>query len=145
MDKPIVIKAYVGENLDSYCNTIDNRIAEILHDVNGYNDEDATDLSAIPSDTQREAFELMIEMLRDVRSLAGLLRYDLLADHTKCPEHDDHAQKVMDRIRKGTIAALWMRKTIRAARDTTRTADSMEDAWKALYLPPAIENFDSQD
>lgn len=82
-----------GRYLDYFCNTIDSTLNyEILDHIR------EADLSKVPSTVQREGFELMRELLEFASSLAGTLRYDLSADHTDCPEHDEHMARKIVRI-----------------------------------------------
>jgi hypothetical protein len=73
-----------GEDLDLYCNTVDTMLHEIRENFDINTDE-------IPSAAQREAFNFMCKLLGWAESFTGTLRYDVSADHSSCPEHDEHA------------------------------------------------------
>jgi hypothetical protein len=73
-----------GQDLDLYCNTVDT----LLHEMRENFDIDTDE---IPSAAQREAFHFMLKLLSWAESFTGTLRYDVSADHTTCPEHDEHA------------------------------------------------------
>jgi hypothetical protein len=77
------IKTAGGEDLDLYCNTIDGELSRIRDEIADVNLDD------IPSSVQREGFVLMRELLAWAESFTGTLRYDVCADHTDCPEHDE--------------------------------------------------------
>jgi hypothetical protein len=85
--------------LDLYCNTIDGDLGEILTTLREF------DLDTIPSPVQREGLDALMALLAWAQSFTGTLRYDVLADHTDCPEHDDALRAKLARC-KTAIAAL---------------------------------------
>jgi hypothetical protein len=90
-----------GTMLDEWCNAVDSAM-HLLDEVTDLGANHPTGLAfnfgAIPSADQRAAFRLMWEMMQNVYSLAGTLRYDVCADHAECPEHDDAARRNVMRI-----------------------------------------------
>ena len=88
-----------GRELDSYCNTIDGELHELLEPIR------ALDPAVIPSQDQREAFLMMRTLLEWAESFTGTLRYDVSVKHDDCPEHDEYARRKIARV-KEVIAGL---------------------------------------
>ena len=84
-----------GKELDLWCNDVDHELGEILNAVTEYADNHpsgkAFDPECIPSPAQREAFMFTLKLIGWARSFTGTLRYDVGADHSDCPEHDEWA------------------------------------------------------
>lgn len=80
-----------GDMLDGYLNTVDMKLGHIRQELEG------VDRDKIPSSVQRRAFDLLVTLLNEAESFTGTLRYDVSADHTECPEHDDHAERKIQR------------------------------------------------
>jgi hypothetical protein len=103
-DSDTLPKTLDGRYLDSYCNTIDSAIDDLMHPITEFAENHPTgkafDPATIPSETQREGFLLMRELLGNAMSLAGTLRYDISVDHADCPEHDQHMRRNIERIRR---------------------------------------------
>ena len=113
-------KTLDGRDLDSFCNTIDMELSDLLDPITstsvpaegpkpeGWIDGPRHliefDLSTIPSPAQREAFALMVTLLESARSLSGTLRYDVSVMHDDCPEHDDYARRKVDNIKRRIAA-----------------------------------------
>src|SRR3954467_10116164 len=75
-----------GAELDSYCNTIDGTLRDLLDPLTDLAPNHPSGLAfnpgAIPSDAQREAFTFMVKLLGWAESFSGVLRYDVSADHS---------------------------------------------------------------
>jgi len=94
------IKLQVGDDemsLDEYCNYITNRLAILLEPLN------EVDASLIPSEAQREAFQMMTTLMVWAESFASTLRYDVQATHEDCPEHDNVAVRRIARTRDAVM------------------------------------------
>lgn len=93
-----------GEDLDSYCNTIDMALQELLFPLSEFPENHpsgkAFDPNTIPSPVQREGFELMRLLLSCAESLSGSLRYDVCVSHEKCPHHDEHMARQIVRLKQ---------------------------------------------
>ena len=105
-----------GVELDSYCNTIDGQLHELLEPITsrtvtaeGPINHDRIDrpyhvieldTSTIPSQSQREAFELMVKLMQWANSLAGTLRYDVGVAHEGCEYHDDWVTQTVTRCKE---------------------------------------------
>jgi hypothetical protein len=61
--------------------------------------------NAIPSPAQREAFTFMVKLLGWAQSFSGVLRYDVSADHSNCPEHDRHALQMIARCKADLLGS----------------------------------------
>lgn len=81
------------KELDSYCNAIDHQLSMMTEELEG------VDKNKIPSATQREGLEVLMKLIGWANSLTGVMRYDVSADHTDCPEHDEWMQQKIDRVR----------------------------------------------
>ena len=92
------IKVANGTDLDLYCNTIDRMLGEMRDELTMVNP------AVIPSDTQREAFNMLKLLLGWAESFTGTLRYDVQCSHESCPEHDDYARRKIEMC-KAAIAA----------------------------------------
>jgi hypothetical protein len=92
------IKVANGTDLDLYCWTIDHILSAIRDELEIVNP------AVIPSDAQREAFNMLKLLLRGAESFTGTLRYDVQCSHESCPEHDDYARRKVEAV-KAAIAA----------------------------------------
>jgi len=92
------IKVADGTDLDSYCNVVDGMLSEIRTEL------DSVDAAVIPSDAQREAYNMLRLLLGWAESFTGTLRYDVQCSHERCPEHDDYARRKVASV-KDAIAA----------------------------------------
>lgn len=115
------IKTWEGDDLDSYCNTIDSELRDLLTPITdrtvraegprkeGYIDHpyyiEPFPVDQIPSETQRRAFEMMRTLLSWAESFTGTLRYDVQVSHEDCEYHDEWAARKIEQC-KAAIAAI---------------------------------------
>ena len=98
-----------GRELDSWCNEVDHELGEILNAVTPYGENHSGgkpfDPACIPSPAQREAFIFMLKLLSWANSFTGTLRYDVSADHTDCPEHDEWVLRKIARCKADLVGS----------------------------------------